>query len=111
MFRSKLTFRRKPRESDFERELQFHIEQATSEFIAQGMTPDEARRSAFVEFGGKEQAVQGLRDGALVALARALRRQSEIRTAPDTPLARFFRGCGADAGSRHWRQYRRLLCH
>src|SRR6478752_6480227 len=62
MFRSNRIFRRKPSESDFERELQFHLEQATSDFVAQGMTPDEARRRALLEFGGEEQAAQGLRD-------------------------------------------------
>jgi macrolide transport system ATP-binding/permease protein len=35
-------------------ELQFHIERQTQEYIATGMTPQEARRKAVVEFGGIE---------------------------------------------------------
>ena len=35
-------------------ELQFHIERQAQEYIATGMTPQEARRKAFVAFGGVE---------------------------------------------------------
>src|SRR5258708_17795847 len=35
-------------------ELQFHIERQAQEYIAAGMTPQEARRKAVVEFGGIE---------------------------------------------------------
>ena len=35
-------------------ELQFHIERQAQEYIATGMTPQEARRRAFVAFGGVE---------------------------------------------------------
>ena len=35
-------------------ELQFHIEQQAQEYIATGMTPQEARRKAVVAFGGIE---------------------------------------------------------
>src|ERR1700757_2464739 len=37
-------------------ELQFHIERQAQEYIAIGMTPEEARRKAVVEFGGIERA-------------------------------------------------------
>ena len=37
-------------------ELQFHIEQQAQEYIATGMTPQEARRKALVAFGGMESA-------------------------------------------------------
>jgi macrolide transport system ATP-binding/permease protein len=37
-------------------ELQFHIEQQTQDYIATGMTPQEARRKALVAFGGMESA-------------------------------------------------------
>jgi macrolide transport system ATP-binding/permease protein len=37
-------------------ELQFHIEQQAQEYIAAGMTPQEARRRAVVAFGGVESA-------------------------------------------------------
>ena len=44
------------RTSEFDEELQFHVAQATAAKIAQGMTPEEARRNALIEFGGVEQA-------------------------------------------------------
>ena len=47
-------FRRRPAELD--EELQFHLEQATESNIAAGMTPEEARRQARVQFGGVEAA-------------------------------------------------------
>jgi predicted permease len=46
--------RRRPAELD--EELQFHLEQATESNIAAGMTPEEARRQARVQFGGVEAA-------------------------------------------------------
>jgi putative ABC transport system permease protein len=44
------------RTSELDEELQFHLEQATAANLAQGMTPEEARRNALIEFGGVEQA-------------------------------------------------------
>jgi putative ABC transport system permease protein len=44
------------RTSELDEELQFHVEQATAANMAQGMTPEEARRNALIEFGGVEQA-------------------------------------------------------
>lgn len=49
-------------ESDMDRELRFHIEQATADYIAQGMTPAEARARAFREFGSIELTKDELRD-------------------------------------------------
>ena len=44
------------RTSEFDEELQFHVAQAIAAKMAQGMTPEEAHRSALIEFGGVEQA-------------------------------------------------------
>ncbi|MGB9466860.1 MAG: ABC transporter permease, partial [Candidatus Acidiferrum sp.] len=43
-------------------ELRFHIDELTDENIAAGMTPEEARRRAILEFGGHEQVKEDLRD-------------------------------------------------
>jgi putative ABC transport system permease protein len=43
-------------------ELRFHIEELTEANIAAGMTPEEARRRAMLEFGGHEQLKEELRD-------------------------------------------------
>src|SRR4051812_47878643 len=60
-------------ELEFDRELQFHIDEAVREKIAQGFSPAEARRQTLLEFGGKEQATQGLRDLHSVALLERAR--------------------------------------
>jgi len=44
------------RASELDEELQFHVEQASAAKMAQGMTPEAARREALIQFGGVEQA-------------------------------------------------------
>ena len=58
----KTLLRRNALESDIDRELRFHIDELTQENIARGMSPEEAHRQAMLEFGGKEQMTQDLRD-------------------------------------------------
>ena len=43
-------------------ELQFHLEQQIADNLADGMTPEEARRRAQIEIGGVEQVTQKCRD-------------------------------------------------
>jgi putative ABC transport system permease protein len=50
------------RESQIDSELRFHIDALTEENIAAGMNPLEARRQAQLEFGGREQIKEELRD-------------------------------------------------
>ena len=45
-----------------EAELRFHIEELMDEKIAAGIAPAEARRQAVLEFGGREQVKEELRD-------------------------------------------------
>ncbi len=66
-------FDRNRREQEFDRELQFHIDQVTRDFVEQGMTPEEAHRQALLEFGGKEQAAQSLRDVHVVSMLERAR--------------------------------------
>jgi len=49
------TLRRRVRQSELDEELQFHLEQSIEANVAAGMTPEEARRQALVEFGGVER--------------------------------------------------------
>ena len=58
----KSPFSRDRRESEFDRELEFHIVEVTRENLARGLPDEEARRQAMLEFGGKEQVAQELRD-------------------------------------------------
>ena len=54
---------RKPdRDTQFDRELRFHIDKLTEEKIAAGLAPAEARRQAILEFGGRQQLKEELRD-------------------------------------------------
>ena len=64
----KSLFGRERREQEFDRELRFHIDSATREYEAKGLTLAEARRLAMLEFGGKEQTTQQLRDIHVIGL-------------------------------------------
>jgi putative ABC transport system permease protein len=49
-------------ERKLDAELRFHLEQQIADYLAAGMTPDEARRRAQQEFGGLEQMKEECRD-------------------------------------------------
>jgi predicted permease len=49
-------------ERDVDREIQFHLEQAIQDYIAQGFSPDEARRRATADFGSIALAKEEARD-------------------------------------------------
>jgi putative ABC transport system permease protein len=55
-------FRKRTNERQLDSELRFHIETLTEANIAAGMPPAEARRQALLEFGGREQIKEELRD-------------------------------------------------
>src|SRR4051812_31958188 len=55
-------FRRNALEKEFDRELKFHVEELKQENIAKGMPEAEAYRRAMLEFGGREQCKEELRD-------------------------------------------------
>lgn len=69
----KSLFAKSPSEPQVNSELRFHIDELTDENIAKGMSPDEARRRAIVEFGGREQVKEELRDVYRVRLLDAMR--------------------------------------
>ena len=54
--------RRGKMEEQLEKELRFHLEQHTDQLIAQGNSPDEARRQARLAIGGPEQVKENCRD-------------------------------------------------
>jgi putative ABC transport system permease protein len=58
----KSLFRKDALDAQLDSELRFHIEKLTNDNIAAGMTPEEARRQAVLEFGGREQIKEELRD-------------------------------------------------
>jgi hypothetical protein len=50
------------KEAQFDSELRFHLDALTQENIAAGLSPDEARRKARLDFGGPEHIKEDLRD-------------------------------------------------
>src|SRR3984893_9846375 len=55
-------FRKRALDAQLDTELRFHIDKLTNDNIAAGMYPVEARRQAILEFGGREQLKEELRD-------------------------------------------------
>ena len=55
-------WRRNGMEEQLEKELRFHVDHHVAELIAQGYTPEEARRHARLSLGGPEQVKEECRD-------------------------------------------------
>ncbi len=55
-------FGRERHERQIDKELRFHIERQVADYVASGMTPEEARRRAQLELGGLEQTKESCRD-------------------------------------------------
>src|SRR5436853_4682724 len=55
-------FHRRKNEEELEKELRFHLDLHTSDLIAQGFDPAEARRQARLALGGPEQVKEMCRD-------------------------------------------------
>jgi putative ABC transport system permease protein len=49
-------------DEDYDKEIAFHIDELTQANVSRGMKPAEARRQAILEFGGREQVKQQLRE-------------------------------------------------
>ena len=59
---------------ELDREMEAHLELAVEDNLARGLSPDEARRRAMVEFGGRQQARENQREArAFPVLESALR--------------------------------------
>ena len=89
-------------------EIRFHIDQQTEKNIRAGMQPDEARRQAFIKFGGVEHVKEQTRDEFRPALLRGFRARPALRRARAAPRTRVCHRRHPDARSRHWRGDRRL---
>ena len=55
-------FRKQQAEKQLDAELRDHLERQISDYIASGMTPEEARRRAHLDFGGLESIKQQTRE-------------------------------------------------
>src|SRR5262245_23479430 len=55
-------FRRRKTEADLEKELRFHLDEHTSDLIARGLSPEEARRQSLLALGGEGRVKEMCRD-------------------------------------------------
>ena len=65
-FLRSLLFRKKD-DADLRDEFSFHIESEVRKNITSGMTEEQARRQALIEFGGLQQSSRSRASGPLVA--------------------------------------------
>jgi len=65
-------FRRAQLDRDLDAELRSHLEMALERNLAQGMSPEQARRQAHVDFGGLEQTRQSYREHRGLPFVEAL---------------------------------------
>lgn len=65
-------FRRSQLDQDLEAEMAAHLELAIDENLKAGMSPAEARRQAFIQFGGTQQAKENHRDSRAIPLLETL---------------------------------------
>ena len=72
--RARSLFRSRRADAELDRELQSHLEHQIAEYVANGMTPDEARRVAIANFGGVENVREEARDARGVAVVENLGR-------------------------------------
>jgi len=84
-------FRGRVLDRELDDELAAHVEMATADFQAQGMSEGEARRAALAALGG-------------MAGARETHREARRLPFMETLLQRTFgTGCGRSGGTRGWR--------
>lgn len=64
--------RRARTERQLDAELRFHLEQQIADYIASGISPEEARRRVRLEFGGLDQVKEACRDVGVARFVEAL---------------------------------------
>src|SRR5690349_11657265 len=65
-------------EHGLDEEMQFHLDQQIRKNLLKGMTPEEARRAAYVKFGGVEPTKERVRDEVRPALVQDFLRDMRI---------------------------------
>jgi hypothetical protein len=62
LYRLRALFRRNSMEAELDEELRAHLEHQVEKYVQSGMSPDEAKRRARIEFGGLDQVKEECRD-------------------------------------------------
>jgi putative ABC transport system permease protein len=71
--RSRALFERRAVERELDEELRFHVERETDKLLAEGLSPDAARREALRRFGGVERHKEACRDERGTRVAEEIR--------------------------------------
>ena len=87
MFWWKSFFSKGASDAQMNSELHFHIDEQTEANIAAGMSPEEARRRAILEFGGHEQLKEELRKWVAKEIG-AMAKPDDIRFTDGLPKTR-----------------------
>jgi putative ABC transport system permease protein len=87
-----LSSSRRDRDRDLNREVVFHIDALARDYEAAGLSPEEARRRARIDFGGREQITQQLREVHISAFLESIRANARaafrfVRKAPGLSTA------------------------
>ena len=80
LFRARALLRRETVDADLDEELRAHLEAQTRKHERAGLTPDEARRRAHLEFGGLAQIREDCRDARGIGLVDTV--AQDLRYAP-----------------------------
>ena len=99
-------FRRRRVEQDLDEELQYHLERKTEEYIAQGLTPEQARRAALRAMDGLTQRKEECRDMRRVNLIDEYASGYPLRRAGAGEVSGLYGGRRADAGAGDRRELR-----
>jgi len=96
------------RRREVDEEIAFHLQRETEENMARGMTPEEARRRAAIDFGSKQRAREECREAAPRLDAGIHLARCEVRRARACTESHVHRRGRAHPGPRHRRQHHHL---
>src|SRR6266403_5028986 len=88
LLRLRSLFRLKSVETELDDELRFHFEQQVAKFIHSGLSPQEAKRRARLEFGGMDQVKEEHREARGVNFVETLLQDTRygLRILARTPV-------------------------
>ena len=98
-------FRKDPLDRELDEEMASHLEMAIEENMRRGLSPEEARRHALVQFGGVQQAREQHREVARTSMARRPDAGPAVHLPHIAARPRVRDCCRADSWAWHWRQF------